>query len=61
MVESVASVSYLGYDVVYAVVNRTIEGETKRYVEFLKTDVFSTINDAFYVDSGLTYNGGSDA
>ena len=45
-------------DEVWFVVNRTINGTTKRYVEYLKTfDWGSDDKDAFFVHSGLTYSG----
>ena len=44
-------------DVLYAVVRRTINGTSKRYVERLHTRVFANQQDAFFVDSGLTYSG----
>ena len=56
--ESVCSVPEGQEDALYFVVNRTISG-TKRYVERLHSRAFSTIEDAFFVDSGLTYTGAS--
>lgn len=44
-------------DVLYVVVNRTINGSTKRYVERMHTRVFVNQQDAFFVDCGLTYSG----
>ena len=44
-------------DMVYAVVNRTIDGNTRRYIERLHVRRFTSIVDAFFVDSGLTYDG----
>jgi len=62
VVESVASIpSPSGtYDEVWLVVKRTVDGDTVRYIEYM-TKVFSsddgdTVEDAFYVDSGLTYD-----
>ena len=47
------------HDQVWLIVKRTINGATKRYVEFIEDDFSDTdvLEDAFYVDSGLTYNG----
>lgn len=49
------------YDVLYMVVKRTINGSTKRYVEYLEKDFRPTsLTDKtgmFFVDSGLTYSG----
>ena len=61
-VESVATIpSSTGTeDEVYIVVARTIGGATKRYIERLKPiDFGSDVEDAFFVDSGLTYSGSS--
>lgn len=55
--ESVASIAEGNEDVVYAVVKRTVNGETRRYIERLHTRQFLDINEAFAVDSGLTYRG----
>ena len=55
--ESVCSVSEGNEDATYFVVNRTIGGVTKRYIERLSSRVFSDVEDAFFVDSGLSYDG----
>ena len=59
VVESVAVIpGDLDEDQVYIIVKRTIDGATKRYVEYLSGFDFGTdITDAFFVDSGLTYSG----
>lgn len=46
-------------DDLWMIVRRTIDGSTVRYIEFLEADFtdVSDIDDAFFVDSGLTYNG----
>lgn len=44
-------------DVVYYVIKRTIDGATKRYIEKLNSRDFTSIVDARFVDSGLTYDG----
>lgn len=44
-------------DALYAIVNRTINGVTKRYIERMRSRLFGTLPYAFFVDSGLTYNG----
>ena len=41
-------------DEVWVIVNRTIGGVTKRYVEYFKPDVFEEQEDGFFVDSGVT-------
>ena len=50
----------LDQDDVYMVVERTINSATKKYVEILADYDFGTnTEDAFFVDSGLTYSGSS--
>lgn len=47
-------------DDVWIIVNRSINGSTKRYVEYIKTGwdaVNQPLAQAFYVDCGLSYNG----
>lgn len=44
-------------DVPYFIVRRNIGGVQKRYIERLHTRVFGTVDDAFFVDCGLTYSG----
>lgn len=60
-VESVATIpGDLDEDDTYLVVKRTIGGATKRYVEYFSSfDFGSDVEDAFFVDSGLTYSGAS--
>lgn len=60
-VESVATIpGDLDEDDTYIVVKRTINGATKKYVEYFNTfDFGSDVEDAFFVDSGLTYSGSS--
>ena len=60
--ESVATITepdgYGGYeDAVYLIVNRTIGGVTKRYLERMVSRTFPTIADAWFVDCGLQYSG----
>lgn len=55
--ESVCTIAEGDEDATYFVVKRTINGATKRYIERLNTRVFSEIADAFFVDSGLSYDG----
>jgi hypothetical protein len=50
-------------DEVWLIVKRTINGGTKRYVEFIERPHDSDdhdVEDAFFVDSGLTYDGSAD-
>lgn len=55
--ESVCSVSEGAEDAVYAVVKRTVGGADYRYIERLTTRIFVDQDNAFFVDSGLTYTG----
>ncbi|KKN27532.1 hypothetical protein LCGC14_0863680 [marine sediment metagenome] len=63
--ESVAvipSIENNGYDEVWVVVNRTINGGTVRYIEMLEQQYDGEAlnsNECFFLDSGLTYNGAS--
>jgi hypothetical protein len=55
--ESVAVVTEGSEDAVYVVVRRTIGGVQRRYVERMHSRQFEDLADAFFVDSGLTYEG----
>ena len=55
--ESVAVVSEGNEDVLYASINRVINGREVRYIERLQSRQFTEQVDAFFVDSGLTYEG----
>lgn len=55
--ENVCSIPEGDEDSLYAVVRRTINGSTVRYIERLNTRIVSDVADAFFVDSGLSYNG----
>lgn len=55
--ESVCVVPENNEDVLYAVVRRTIGASQLRYVERLHTRMLVDLEDAFFVDSGLTYSG----
>ena len=46
-----------GHDELWLIVKRTINGATKRYVEMMEGDFGDDLQDAFFVDSGLTYDG----
>lgn len=59
--ESCAVVAEGSEDMLYVVVRRTINGVEKRYVERLSSRTFSSLQNAFFVDSGLTYNGTNTA
>jgi len=56
VVESIESIrTPNGTSEVWAIIKRTINGATKRYVERLHDRDFEDIEDAFCLDSGLTY------
>lgn len=55
--ESVASVSENNEDAVYFVVNRTINGTTKRFIERLDNRFYSDVKDARFLDCALHYDG----
>src|SRR5690606_27427590 len=55
--EDVSVIGEGGEDVPYFIVRRDIDGISKRYIERLHTRVMDDIEDAFFVDSGLTYEG----
>lgn len=56
--ESVAIIpSSSTYDEIYFIVNRTIGGVTKRYIEVIEPTFDYSNLGTFFVDSGLTYNG----
>ena len=58
LVESVASIPGTAEDELWLIVQRTIDGSTKRFIEYMKSfDFGSDIEDAFYTDSGLSYSG----
>ena len=60
-VETLATIPGTGEDELWMIVKRTINGVTRRYVEFLEStfdeEEGHSKSDAFFVDSGLTYNG----
>lgn len=55
--ESVCAVPEGGEDAVYFVVKRTIDGNEVRYIERMANRFYGDIEDAFFVDCGLTYSG----
>jgi hypothetical protein len=58
-VESLAVIQEGDEDSLYMIVKRTINGGTKRYVERLHSRQFSALEDCFFVDCGITYDGAS--
>ncbi len=55
--ESVTVVAEGDEDAVYVVVKRYIDGGWVRYIERFASRAFDALEDAFFVDCGLTYNG----
>jgi hypothetical protein len=55
--ESVAAVVEGNEDVLYAVINRTINGRQVRYVERMHSRQVNVLSDSFFVDAGVTYTG----
>lgn len=55
--ESVCCVAEGAEDVLYAVVRRAIGGQWKRYIERMRPRAFASVEDCFFVDSGLSYEG----
>lgn len=55
--ESCAVVAEGNEDMLYVIVNRTIGGGTKRFVERLESRDFATLADAYFVDCGISYSG----
>lgn len=59
-VESVAVEPGTPEDTIWIIVNRTINGATKRYIEYFKPrDWGDDQADCFFVDSGLSFDGGA--
>lgn len=56
-IESVCVVAEGNEDVLYVVARRTVNARTVRYIERLRSRLFVAPEDAFFVDSGLTYDG----
>jgi len=56
-VESIACIPEGQEDALYMVVRRTINGVQKRYVERMATRQILSVEDGFFVDCGLTYDG----
>ena len=57
VIESIAVIPESNRDVLYVLVKRTIDGTERRYIERLTPRFFSSLTEAFFVDSGLTYRG----
>lgn len=55
--ESLCSIAEDTEDALYCVVSRTINGQQRRYIERMQTRLYTDMDDAFFVDCGLTYDG----
>ncbi|HEO8935038.1 TPA: hypothetical protein QIF01_003852 [Serratia marcescens] len=55
--ESVCSIAEGNEDALYCVVERFIDGQTRRYIERMQSSLYDVMDDAFFVDCGLTYDG----
>jgi hypothetical protein len=55
--ESACVISEGGEDVLYVIVNRTINGAPARYVERMDTRTIASNLDGFFVDCGLSFDG----
>lgn len=55
--ESVCCVAEGNEDALYAVVRRTVNGSTVRYIERMRETVYDSLENCFFVDSGATYEG----
>lgn len=55
--ESICAVAEGDEDIIYAIVKRTIDGATVRYVECLAPRFYTGNSSAFFVDCGATYSG----
>lgn len=57
VVEEVAAIPGDDEDEVYFVIKRTIDGEDVRFIEKLHSRRFTSVEDAYFVDCGLSYDG----
>lgn len=55
--ESVAVISEDGEDVAYFIIRRSVNGQSKRYIERLHSRQFDTVAEAWFLDCALEYNG----
>lgn len=58
-VEAIATIPGSGVDQLWLIARRNVAGQTRRYIEILEPPLMDEADpvDAFYVDSGLTYDG----
>lgn len=54
---SCAAVAEAQTDALYVIVRRNINGQSRQFIERMRTRRFADLRDAFFVDCGLSYNG----
>ena len=57
VVESITTVTEHDDDILYAVIKRTVQGRSVRYIERMRPRKTTTQKDYFFMDGGLTYRG----
>lgn len=57
VIEDVCSIPESGITSTYVIVRRIINGTSTRYIERFANREFAAIDDAFFVDAGITYDG----
>lgn len=57
VIESITSVTEQDDDILYAVIKRTVQGRSVRYIERMRPRKTTTQKDYFFMDGGLTYRG----
>ncbi|MCC7063243.1 MAG: hypothetical protein IT456_10590 [Planctomycetes bacterium] len=55
--EAVAAIPESQEDALYGIIQRTLGGRTVRSVEAMSTRLFASLEDCFFIDAGLTYDG----
>lgn len=54
---SCAAVAEAQTDALYVIVRRNINGQSRQFIERMRNRSFADLNDAFFVDAGMSYNG----
>lgn len=60
LIHSISTIREGSENVLYVIVDRTIGGETFRYIERMHTRLFRNVDDCFFVDSGRKQNNWND-
>lgn len=58
-IESIAIARGTTEDEIYISVKRTVNGTTKRFIEYFKPRHYTDQEDSYFVDSGITWDGGA--